>query len=500
MSLTADVTPPGASPKASTEPQLPYSTGAAPASESQEGLPALLQRMQAAQIREGAPPLKERLRRLDRLERAVLDHQDAIASAMREDFGNKSKAEVKVSEIYLVVNGIRHAKAHLREWMQPEAREVPWPLMPAQAEVIPQPVGVVGIVSPWNYPVNLALLPLVGAIAAGNRAILKPSEIVPKTCRILADLVRVAFDPEVVTVIEGDASVGEAFVRLPFDHLVFTGSTRVGHLVMRAASDNLVPVTLELGGKSPVLLGPDVDLREAAMRIMSGKIWNAGQTCVAPDYVLAPRKLFEPFVAEAQKAVASMLPRLGDNPDYTSIVSDRHYSRLNALVTDAREKGAVIHELNPAGEALALEKRQFIPTLAADANDSMLLMQEEIFGPILPMVACESLDEGIAFVNARPRPLALYYFGRKNADIERVIAQTRSGGVTVNDTLAHGAVDELPFGGIGASGMGAYHGREGFETFTKRRPVFYQSRINGRRLLAPPFGRVFDVLMKFLLG
>jgi coniferyl-aldehyde dehydrogenase len=496
MSMSAEVTPsapPDASGRSDIERPAVEDAGAV-------DLPALLQRMQDAQTREGSPNLKERLRRLDRLERALLDHESAIASAMREDFGSKSKAEVRISEIYLVVNGIRHAKAHVREWMEPEAREVPWPMLPADAEVIPQPVGVVGIVSPWNYPINLALLPLVGALAAGNRAILKPSEIVPRTSRILADLVRVAFEPDVVTVVVGDASVGEAFTKLPFDHLVFTGSTRVGHAVMRAASDHLVPVTLELGGKSPVLLGPDADLREAATRVMAGKIWNAGQTCVAPDYLLAPKARFEPFVAEAQKALARMLPRLADNPDYTSIVSDRHYARLDALVNDARDKGALIQPLNPAGEALAPETRRFVPTLVVGATESMQIMQEEIFGPLLPIVAAESLDDAIAFVNARPRPLALYYFGRKTPDIDRVLDRTRSGGVTVNDTLLHGAVDELPFGGIGASGMGAYHGREGFETFTKRRAVFYQSRVTGRRLLSPPFGRALDVLLKVLLS
>jgi coniferyl-aldehyde dehydrogenase len=494
MSMSADVS---TSEKAGST----KADGEKPKADVAEQDPAvILRKMQEAQAREGAPLLKERLRRLERLEKAILVHQDAIASAMREDFGNKSRAEALTSEVYLIVSGIRHARAHLREWMEPEERSVPLPLMPARAEVIPQPVGVVGIVSPWNYPLNLSLLPLVGALAAGNRAILKPSELIPKTSALLADIIRTAFEPDVVTVVLGDAKVGETFSRLPFDHLVFTGSTRVGRMVMKAASENLVPVTLELGGKSPVVIGPDADIRDAALRVLAGKIWNAGQTCVAPDYALIPRKSIDAFVAESRKAMASMLPRMVDNADYTSIVSDRHYARLTGLVKEAKDKGARIEELNPAGEAFPAESRKMPPTLVIEPDESLTVMQEEIFGPILPIVPCDSVDEAIAYINARPRPLALYYFGNKAADVERVIDRTRSGGVAVNDTILHAAVDELPFGGIGASGMGAYHGREGFETFTKWRPVLYQSRLTGRRLLAPPFGKLIDTTLRFLIG
>ena len=460
-----------------------------------------LTRLKDAQLRDGPPSLKERRRRLEKLERAVVAHQEVIATAMREDFGNKARLEALMSEVYLVVSGARHAREHVREWMATETRDMPLPLLPAHGEVIPQPVGVVGIVSPWNYPINLALLPLVGAIAAGNRAMLKPSELVPKTSAVLADIVRTAFDPDVVTVIQGDALVGEAFTRLPFDHLVFTGSTRVGRLVMKAASDNLVPVTLELGGKSPVLLGPDANIREVAERVMAGKVWNAGQTCVAPDYLLATSDVVESFVTEARRAIKEMLPRMVDNPDYTSIVSDKHYARLLALIAEAREKEARIEELNSAGEVFPAESRKLAPTLIVGGPaDSMTVMQEEIFGPILPIVTVKSLDEAIAFVNARPRPLALYYFGHKAETIDYVLARTSSGGVSVNDTMLHGAADELPFGGIGASGMGAYHGKHGFDAFTKLRPVFYQSRVNARKLLAPPFGKMLATAMRVLIG
>lgn len=472
-----------------------FSTVSAP-----DDLPAILSRMKEAQHRDGVPTAKERIVRLDKLERALLDHQDAILSAMNEDFGTKARAEAIVSEVYLVAEGIRHAKAHLRQWMQAESRDVSISFVPGQAEVIPQPLGVVGIISPWNYPIQLAVLPLVGAIAAGNRAILKPSEVAPKTSGILGDLIRVAFAPDVVTVVLGDRHVGEAFTKLPFDHLVFTGSTRVGHMVMKAASENLVPLLLELGGKSPVILGPDADMKVAAFRVMAGKVWNAGQTCVAPDYVLLPEKSIDAFVAHARSAVAAMLPRLEGNGDYTSIINDHHFARLTGLVEEAKASGARIEPLNPAGETPSAASRKFVPTLVIGGAPTLGIFSEEIFGPILPLVAAETLDDSIAYVNARPRPLALYYFGQKSEHIDRVLDRTRSGGVTINDTLMHAAIDDLPLGGVGASGMGSYHGREGFETFTKRRPVFYQSKLTMRRMMAPPFGKLLDTFMRVMIG
>jgi coniferyl-aldehyde dehydrogenase len=371
--------------------------------------------------------------------------------------------------------------------------------LPGRAEIRWQPLGVIGIVSPWNYPVQLAFAPLAGALAAGNRALLKPSELVPATSALLADAVRETFDPEHVHVVVGGPEMGEAFTRLPFDHLVFTGSTRVGKLVMRAAAENLVPVTLELGGKSPAIVLDDANLADAARSIASGKLYNAGQTCIAPDYALVPEGKLDAFVRELSTAVAGMYPTLRDNPDYTSVVNDRHRARLVGYVDEARQAGVRVVELNPKGESFD-GSRKLPPTVLVEPGDDLAVMQEEIFGPLLPIRTYGSTDDAIRFVNDRPRPLALYVFGRGNAGIERVLDRTVAGGVTVNDVLLHIAQDDLPFGGVGPSGMGHYHGREGFEAFSKKKPVFHQARVNASGLLRPPYGALVRRMMQFLLG
>jgi coniferyl-aldehyde dehydrogenase len=372
--------------------------------------------------------------------------------------------------------------------------------MPATCQIVYQPLGVVGIISPWNYPVNLALGPLIAALAAGNRAMIKPSELVPETAELLRDLIAEAFPDDQVTVITGGAEVGEAFSKLPFDHLVFTGSTRVGKIVMRAASENLVPVTLELGGKSPSIVGTDFDTKTAAERIMSGKTFNAGQTCIAPDYALVPAASRDAFVDACKAAVAKMFPTIAKNPDYTSVVNDKHYARIRSYVDDAKTRGGTVVELNPGNETLDPAARKMPPTLVLDATDEMLCMQEEIFGPVLPIVTYTRIEEAIAYVNAHPRPLALYYFGHGRAAIDRVLAETTSGGVSINETLLHFAQEDLPFGGVGASGMGAYHSREGFRSLSMPKPVFRQSRINTTGLLRPPYGKLADRLLGFLIG
>ncbi len=442
----------------------------------------------------------QRVGRLDRLEKTMLGHKDDIVRAIREDFGTRSKYESLLGEVFIVRTNIDYARDHLREWMDVDPRQVKWTFFPGRAEVIPQPLGVVGIISPWNYPVQLALGPLVCALAAGNRAMLKPSELAPKTAELLAKMMREAFDELEVTVVTGGADVGEAFTKLPFDHLVFTGSTRVGKLVMRAAAENLTPVTLELGGKSPAIVGADFPVDEAASRILAGKAFNAGQTCIAPDYVLLPEAMLQPFVEASRSAIAKMFPRLADNEDYTSIVNEAHYRRLQGLLADAKEKGARIVELNPAKEEFAEKGRKIAPTLILGATDEMLVMQEEIFGPLLPVKTIGSLDHAIDYVNEHPRPLALYYFGYDQLGIDRVLEETISGGVSINETLLHCAQDDLPFGGVGASGMGHYHAREGFEAFTKKKPIFYQGRLNSTSFLRPPYGKAVDLLLKVLLG
>ena len=469
---------------------------------STESLAGILAGMKAAGRKGGAPSFEERIRSLEKLERAVLARKQAIAEAIARDFGNRSKHESMVSEVFLVLGAIKHAKTHLRDWMEPEEREVGFVFLPASVELRPQPVGVVGIISPWNYPVQLALSPLVGALAAGNRAMIKPSELVPETGALLHDLIAETFPADQVTVVTGGPEVGEEFSRLPFDHLVFTGSTRVGKLVMRAAAENVVPVTLELGGKSPTIVGPDFSARTAAERIMAGKLFNAGQTCIAPDYVLVPAGTRDAFVDACKEAVAKMYPTLEKNPDYTSIVNDAHYARLRGYVEDAKTRGARVVELNPANEDLEAAKasRKLVPTLVLDPSDEMLVLGEEIFGPILPIKTYQTLDEAIAYVNDRPRPLALYFFSHDKAAIDKVLSDTISGGVTVNETMLHVAQDDLPFGGVGPSGMGAYHAKEGFDSFTKKKPIFRQARLNTTGLLRPPYGKTVDRLLKFLVG
>jgi coniferyl-aldehyde dehydrogenase len=462
-------------------------------------LAATLAAMKATQRKEGTPSASQRIANLDRLEQALLARKDALAAAISRDFGNRSKHETIAAEIFVVQSEIRHARAHLRDWMRPQAREVGLAFMPATAEVVIQPLGVVGIISPWNYPAQLALGPLVGALAAGNRAMIKPSELVPETTAELSALIAEAFAPDLVTVVAGGAEVGEAFSRLPFDHLIFTGSTRIGKVVMRAAAENLVPVTLELGGKSPTIVGGGISARSAAEKIMAGKCFNAGQTCVAPDYVLVPRPMLAELATALEGAVTKMYPTLAANPDYTSIISERHYARLRGYIDEAKERGVKVVEINPAKETLDPSKRKLAPTLILDPPEDLAVMQEEIFGPVLPIKTYGAMSEAIDYVNDRPRPLALYYLGYDEDETEKVIAETIAGGMCVNETVLHVGVGDLPFGGVGPSGMGHYHGVEGFETFSKKKGILRQSRLAGAPLLRPPFGKAIEVLFKLLI-
>jgi coniferyl-aldehyde dehydrogenase len=378
--------------------------------------------------------------------------------------------------------------------MRPEKRK-PTPailgLFGAKAEVRFQPKGVVGVISPWNFPVNLTFAPLAGILAAGNRAMIKPSEFTPATSELMQTMFAGAFSEEEIAVVTGGPEVGEAFSRLAFDHLIFTGATSVARHVMRAAAENLVPVTLELGGKSPVILGKSADLKVAAARVMNGKTLNAGQICLAPDYVLAPKDQVEGFVAAARASVATMFPTIKDNPDYTSIIAQRHYDRITGYIDDARAKGARVIELKPEGEDLSQQPhRKIAPTLILDPTDDMKVMQEEIFGPVLPVKSYETLDEALAYVNGRDRPLGLYYFGDDPAEREEVLSRTTAGGVTVNDVVMHVAQEDLPFGGVGPSGMGSYHGVDGFREFSHRKAIFSQMKkdIGPLKMLRPPYG------------
>jgi acyl-CoA reductase-like NAD-dependent aldehyde dehydrogenase len=435
---------------------------------------------------------------LDRLERVVRDHQAEWQEAIATDFGGRSAHETQLLEIFPSLEAVRHARRHLARWMRPEARPTSLWFLPGRSSVMPQPLGVVGIVVPWNYPLYLAIGPMVPALAAGNRVMVKMSETTPRTGALLARLADRHFPAGEVTVANGGPDLAGAFCALPFDHLLFTGSTGVGRKVLRAAAENLTPATLELGGKSPAIVGRGFPVAEAASRILFGKCLNAGQTCIAPDYVLVPAESVEAFIAAASQTVATLYPTLVANPDYSAIVDERHRERLAGCLADALAKGAAATEINPAGENLA-GSGKMAPVILTRVDDTMAVMREEIFGPLLPIVTYAELADAIAYVNARPRPLALYFFEHDSTAIDRVLRETVSGGVTINETILHIAQDDLPFGGVGPSGMGRYHGREGFDTFSQRKSVFRQSRVNGLKLFRAPYGKRFETLVRFLL-
>jgi coniferyl-aldehyde dehydrogenase len=450
--------------------------------------------------RAGAPSLAERRDDLKRLRDAVKRDAERIASVISADFGNRSRHETMLADVWPVVASARETLKSLAGWMKPRRVGVGLELLPGAARILYQPLGVVGIISPWNYPFQLAILPLIAALAAGNRIMLKPSELTPRTSEFLAEFLGTLFPQEKVATVLGGPEIGAAFSGLPFDHLFYTGSTEIGRRVMQAAAQNLTPVTLELGGKSPCVIGADAALGAAADSIASGKLLNAGQTCIAPDYVLVPKQHRDAFVEHFQKSVERLYPSLAENPDYTSIVNARHYARLTHYIDEARRRGTHIIEINPANEQLTPQNRKIAPTLLVEPEGDLAVMREEIFGPVLPIVPYDSLDEAIAYVNARPRPLALYYFGADKAARDTVLARTTSGGASVNETLMHVVVENIPFGGVGPSGMGAYHGEFGFQTFSHRKGVFLQSRYNAAHLIRPPFGRVAEMMRKIMLG
>jgi coniferyl-aldehyde dehydrogenase len=465
-----------------------------------EHLDSLFDAQRAAFGRNPMPPAEERRQNLKLLRSALIAHKESIAEAVSNDFGHRAAFETMFAEILVAAEGIHYARRHVRRWMRPSRRKVGLLMKTTRARVHFQPKGVVGIIVPWNYPVQLAIAPLTYALAAGNRALIKMSEFTPRTAEVLTKMLGEIFPQDLVAVIEGEADIGAAFSSKPFDHIFFTGSTAVGKLVMQAAARNLTPVTLELGGKSPTIIGAGIPMARAAERICFGKALNAGQTCVAPDYVLLPESRRDEFVSAMTEAFARMYPNVADNPDYTSIVNDRQYERLTACLQDARSKGARVVPLGPAGEDLPPAGRKIPLTLVLDVNDDMQVMQEEIFGPILPVLTYRSMGEALDFVNARPRPLALNYFDDDSEGRRKVLAATHSGGVCLNDAVMHVACDDIPFGGIGASGMGAYHGHEGFLTFSHAKAVLSRPAFNSARAIYPPYGNAIQrLMMKFFL-
>jgi coniferyl-aldehyde dehydrogenase len=450
-----------------------------------------------AYLRHPYPSLEERLENLVKLDRILVENADAIADAIHRDFGHRSAEESKMLELFGCVDGIRHTRRRLKKWMKPQRRHVSMLFATGSNRVIPQPKGVVGIVSPWNYPLFLTVSPLTSVLAAGNRAMIKMASNSQHTCRLLHEKVREQFPEDTLAILPGIPA--KDFSTLPFDHIIFTGSADAGRTVMRAAAENLTPVTLELGGKSPTIVCDDFDIEEAASRILYGKLINAGQTCLAPDYVFLPESTREQFIAAAKRIVAHRYPDPNDR-SYTSIIDEKSYRRLRATLEDAQRKGAELVPLLPQATFNDVQ-RKIPPHLVINPTDDMIILQEEIFGPLLPIKTYRDLDEVIAYVNAKDRPLGFYVFTNDRAREEKLLYGTISGGVTINNCILHVAQHDLPFGGTGASGMGQYHGYEGFLEFSKLRPVFTSPRLSLLHLFYPPYtgrhARMLDFLLKF---
>lgn len=453
----------------------------------------VLERQKAAFLAELPVPMAPRKDRIRRMMKLVHDNADALVAAMSEDFGHRSADQSKMTDIIAVLNCARHALKHMDGWAKAEKRPVQFPLglLGARARVEYQPLGVIGIIAPWNFPVQLCLTPAIGALAAGNRVMIKNSEYTENTSNLLAELGPRYFDANEVAFFTGGPDVGQAFSELPFNHLLFTGATSVGHHIMRAAAKNLVPITLELGGKSPAIIGRGADKARATQRVTMGKMMNAGQICIAPDYLYVPREDEKDIIEGIKQSAATLYPTLLTNDDYTAVVNERHHQRLTGYLDDAREKGAEVIEVNPGNEDFKSANSRKMPLhILRNVTDDMKVMQDEIFGPILPVKTYSTVDEAIDYVNGRDRPLALYYFGEDGDEAKKVTDRTISGGVTLNDTIFHVAMEDLPFGGVGPSGMGAYHGLDGFRTFSHAKSIYSQPRVDVAKLAGflPPYG------------
>ncbi|MCA0044207.1 coniferyl aldehyde dehydrogenase [Celeribacter litoreus] len=462
-----------------------------------ENMEARLEAMKAAHRAERIVSLETRLDRLRRLQAALLEHEDALTKAANEDFSHRSAIETRLVEIDVTLFHLKSTQRNLKRWMATRRQPLPLPVRPARAELRPKPLGVVGIISPWNYPILLALSPLIGALAAGNRAMIKPSELSPRVSDVLANMLHGAFDEDEVRVFTGGPDIASAFSGLPFDHLLFTGSTSVGRKVYEAAAKNLTPVTLELGGKSPALILPSADLERAGRRIAWGKSVNAGQTCVAPDYVLVQRRKMEMLSDALMGGFAKLYPEGAPSADYTSMISTAHKTRQMAMLEEAKSRGCKTFTLESVqvGHKVA-------PSLVLDPPADLKLMEEEIFGPTLPVIPYDSLEGALEFIAMGEHPLAMYIFGEDKGEIETAVKGSLAGGICVNDTLLQAGLDSVPFGGVGASGIGAYHGKAGFDRFSHLEPIIYQSKWAGTALIEPPFKgmklRLLKALRKFL--
>jgi coniferyl-aldehyde dehydrogenase len=458
-----------------------------------DNLNEILEKQKIAHLREGPLSVETRKEWIDRCIALLIKYQNEIAEAISEDFGHRSTESSLLADVAGSIGSLKSAKENIKKWVKPEKRKVTpsiLGLLGAKLRLEYQPLGTVGVISPWNFPVTLTFGPLGSIFAAGNRAMIKPSEFTPKTSELMKKMFEEAFSEEEVAVFTGGPDLGEAFSSLPFDHLLFTGATSIAKHVMRAASENLVPVTLELGGKSPVIISKKSNFDVSVNRVMAGKTMNAGQICLAPDYVFIPKDKKEDFISQSKKVVTEMYPSLKDNPDYTSVINQRHYDRLQGYVEEAKEKGFEVIEINPSNEDFSQQAHHKIPpTLIVDPDDSLSVMKEEIFGPILSVKTYESIEDTVDYINSKDRPLGLYYFGDDKEEMQNVLENTTSGGVTINDVVFHVGQDNAPFGGVGPSGTGSYHGVEGFKNFSHTKTIYTQSKFDGLfGLFRPPFG------------
>jgi coniferyl-aldehyde dehydrogenase len=471
--------------------------------ETLQEMESVLKLQKKLHIEEGPASIELRKDRLNRCIKMIKEYSDEIIDALQKDFGNRDPKSSFLTEIASTIGVLEHAIKNVDKWTKDEKRpsNVDRPFfirmlmgfLGSKSYIKYQPLGTIGVISPWNFPVNLILAPLGGIFAAGNRAMIKPSELTPATSEVTKKMFEAYFDKSEAAVFTGDAEVGAAFSALPFDHLLFTGGTQIGKKVMKAASDNLVPVTLELGGKSPVI-DENADLSEVAKKVMRGKTMNAGQICLAPDYLMLPKGKSEEFTKASNEAVSEMFADLKYNEDYTSVINERHYERINELVSDAKEKGAEVIQINPADEDFEQQELHKIPpTLVLNPTDEMKIMQEEIFGPVLPVKEYEDFDETVNYVNSKDRPLGLYLFSKDKNKEKKVLDNTTSGGVTLNDVIWHIGQEELPFGGVGPSGTGSYHGHDGFKEFSHAKAVYKQFSADLMAQMMPPYkGKMFE--------
>lgn len=470
--------------------------------DAEEKMLELLRLQRESYLAEGEVSAETRIDRLDRTIDVLVANAEKISEAMNADFGCRPRQVNLMTDVTGSLENLKHAKKHLRKWMKAEKRPSMFPLglLGGRSSIQYQPKGVVGVIAPWNFPLGMVFEPLAGVIAAGNRAMIKPSEFTPATSALIDEMVSKTFDPAEIAVFTGGPEVGQAFSSLAFDHMVFTGATSVARHIMAAASKNLVPVTLELGGKSPTVISETADLKEAMERIMVGKMLNAGQVCIAPDYVMLPEGKMDEAVALAKEVIAEMYPSLLENEQYTAMLNERHFQRMQKNIDDANERGAEIIAINPANEDFSVNPTQKIPpTLILNPEDDALCMQDEIFGPLLPLKTYTKFEDVISYINARPRPLAAYYFGKDSSEEHRFLTGTTSGGACVNDVMFHMLQKDLPFGGVGPSGMGSYHGIEGFKAFSHAKSVYKQpGKIPVTKLAGfmPPYGDASEKSIK----